>query len=90
MVFGQVLLLQYKRRFSSVSYLLLFKEPGEYAFDETSREFNCSGSSSSEKMEIYCTAPNRSKDYVTYWDGDQKLSVVSRCSLSQQRKELGI
>lgn len=51
--------------------MTLFKEPGEYAFDETSREFNAQALKF-RKDGFFCNAPNRSKDFVTYWD-DQKL-----------------
>ena len=50
--------------------LRLFKEPGEYNFDETAfifneqaRIFNTQG--------VYCNAPFRSKDFIKYWN-DQK------------------
>jgi hypothetical protein len=48
----------------------IFKEPGQYDFDETSFVFN-------EQARIfntqgyYCNAPFRSKDFIKYWD-DQK------------------
>jgi hypothetical protein len=50
--------------------LPLFKEPGEYHFDETSylfneqaRIFNTNG--------FYCSAPFRSKDFITYWNAEK-------------------
>lgn len=48
----------------------LFKEPGEYEFDETSFLFNSEG----ERFRLngfYCASPFRSKDFIKYWD-DQK------------------
>lgn len=51
--------------------LTLFKEPGEYEFDETSYEFNAQASKF-RKDGFFCNAPNRSKDFLAYWD-DQKL-----------------
>lgn len=51
--------------------LTLFKEPGEYGFDETSKEFN-SQARKFKRDGFFCDAPNRSKDFITYWD-DQKL-----------------
>lgn len=51
--------------------LTLFKEPGEYAFDETSHEFNAQAHKF-RKDGIFCNAPTRSKDFIAYWD-DQKL-----------------
>jgi hypothetical protein len=49
----------------------VFKEPGLYGFDETSLLFN-KEARAFNKYKVFCTAPSRSKDYVTYWD-DQKL-----------------
>ncbi len=48
----------------------IFKEPGQYEFDETALLFN----SESRRFNIdglYCTSPFRSKDFIKYWD-DQK------------------
>jgi hypothetical protein len=50
--------------------LTLFKEPGEYEFDETAFEFN-SQAIKFRRDKIFCTAPNRSKDFITYWDGEK-------------------
>jgi len=50
--------------------LLLFKEPGEYEFDQTSFEFNAQARKF-RKDRFYCNAPNRSKDYVKYWDDEK-------------------
>ena len=53
-------------------YLLtLFKEPGEYHFDESSKIFNAEG----RKFQLqgyYCAAPLKTKDFINYWD-DQKM-----------------
>ena len=49
----------------------LFKEPGKYNFDETSREFN-SQAARWNKNKFYCLYPEGSRDFVTYWD-DQAL-----------------
>ena len=49
----------------------LFKEPGEYHFDENSRVFNQEGRKF-QQHGYYCMAPVRTKDFVTYWD-DQKM-----------------
>ena len=48
----------------------LFKEPGEYKFDEVSLIFNAEGRKF-QKQGYYCAAPVKSKDFITYWD-DQK------------------
>jgi hypothetical protein len=50
--------------------LPLFKEPGEYNFDEVSTIFNVEGRKF-QKQGYYCAAPVKSKDFITYWD-DQK------------------
>jgi len=55
--------------------LSIFKEPGQYGFDETSHKFN-EQARIFNKDKVYCIAPSRSKDYVTYWD-DQKTK--NRC-----------
>jgi hypothetical protein len=50
--------------------LTLFKEPGKYEFDDTSKVFNAEA----RKFQIqgyYCSAPLKSKDFIAYWD-DQK------------------
>ena len=48
----------------------LFKEPGEYEFDETSYIFN-EEAKRFNKEGLYCSSPFRSKDFMYYWD-DQK------------------
>ena len=50
--------------------LSIFKEPGEYEFDETSFIFN-SEARRFNKDGFYCGSPFRSKDFMVYWD-DQK------------------
>jgi hypothetical protein len=51
--------------------LELFKEPGQYQFNELTYDIFISESNKFRKDGIYCTAPFRSKDYIAYWD-DQK------------------
>jgi hypothetical protein len=48
----------------------LFKEPGQYYFDETSFVFNEQAILFS-KNKIYCTAPFKSKDFIKYWDDEK-------------------
>jgi hypothetical protein len=48
----------------------LFKEPGQYKFDDTSYIFN-QQARIFNKTNLYCAAPFRSRDYTEYWD-DQK------------------
>jgi hypothetical protein len=50
--------------------LSIFKEPGKYEFNETSKIFNEEGRKF-QKQGYYCAAPIKSKDFITYWD-DQK------------------
>jgi len=50
--------------------LSIFKEPGEYNFDESSLVFNAEARKF-QKQGYYCAAPVKSKDFITYWD-DQK------------------
>jgi hypothetical protein len=51
--------------------LSIFKEPGKYEFNETSKLFNVE-STRFKKDKIYTATIPRSKDFVTYWD-EQKL-----------------
>ena len=48
----------------------LFKEPGEYHFDETSYIFNEEGRKF-QKQGYYCSAPIKTKDFIYYWDGQK-------------------
>jgi len=48
----------------------LFKEPGQYYFDETSFMFN-EQAILFGKNKIYCTAPFKSKDFIKYWDDEK-------------------
>lgn len=50
--------------------LTMFKEPGEYNFDETSFIFN-EQARNFQKYGYYCNAPFKTKDFLRYWD-DQK------------------
>jgi hypothetical protein len=49
----------------------IFKEPGLYEFDESTRIFN-QEARRFQSQGYYCTAPVKSKDFIAYWD-DQKL-----------------
>jgi hypothetical protein len=51
--------------------LSIFKEPGKYEFNETSKIFNEEGRKF-QKQGYYCVAPVKTKDFIAYWD-DQKL-----------------
>jgi hypothetical protein len=48
----------------------LFKEPGEYQFDEASKVFNTEGRKF-QQQGYYCAAPVKTKDFIAYWN-DQK------------------
>ena len=51
--------------------LTLFKEPGQYGFDETSEVFQ-EQSTRFNKLGYYTDAPFRSKDFVNYWDLEKR------------------
>jgi hypothetical protein len=51
--------------------LSIFKEPGEYEFDETSKLFN-EQARLFNKNGIYCTAPSGTKDFIKYWDTEKE------------------
>ena len=48
----------------------LFKQPGEYKFDEFSKMFNAEARQF-QIQKYYCEAPIKSKDFINYWN-DQK------------------
>jgi hypothetical protein len=50
--------------------LSIFKEPGKYEFNETSKIFNEEGRKF-QKQGYYCAAPVKTKDFIAYWN-DQK------------------
>ena len=49
----------------------IFKEPGQYEFDETSKEFNKQATKFTE-TNVYCVAPFKSRDFIAYWEGEKK------------------
>jgi hypothetical protein len=49
----------------------LFKEPGNYRFNNTTNQVFTSESRRFRDTGVYCTAPFKSKDFIAYWD-DQK------------------
>jgi len=49
----------------------LFKEPGQYAFDKTSLEFNAEAVKFNEQN-FYCEAPFKSRDFVNYWENEKR------------------
>lgn len=48
----------------------IFKEPGQYNFDDTSFLFN-EQARLFNKNGVYCTSPQGSKDYRLYWDAEK-------------------
>ena len=48
----------------------LFKLPGQYEFDDTSLLFNAEAQKF-KKTKVYCTAPFKSKDFITYWEAEK-------------------
>ena len=48
----------------------IFKEPGQYNFDKTSYKFN-EQARIFNKDKVYCIAPDRSSDYIKYWDTEK-------------------
>ena len=51
--------------------LTLFKEPGQYGFDESSKLFQ-EQSDRFNSLGYYTDAPFRSKDFINYWDQEKK------------------
>ena len=49
----------------------VFKEPGQYGFNDTTNQIFISESNKFRSDGVYCTAPFKSKDFINYWD-DQK------------------
>lgn len=49
----------------------IFKEPGKYEFDETSKLFN-EQAKLFNKNGVYCIAPSGTKDYIKYWDTEKE------------------
>jgi len=48
----------------------IFKEPGEYKFDETSKLFNAEATKFNTQG-FYCDSPFKSKDFINYWDSEK-------------------
>ena len=68
---GQWTTTEFSTREEFRDFLLpLFKEPGQYNFDDGSLIFNAEGRKF-QKQGYYCPAPVKTKDFITYWD-DQK------------------
>jgi hypothetical protein len=62
----------FKTRSDFYTFILsIFKEPGQYAFNETSLLFNTEAKKFNEQG-FYCASPFKSQDFRAYWD-DQKI-----------------
>ena len=53
----------------------IFRTPGLYNFDKTSKKFNLEAQRFN-KDRVFCTAPSRSKDFVYYWDTQKERCRV--------------
>ena len=51
----------------------LFKEPGKYEFDGTVANWQ-DESIKYNTLGYYCSAPTRTKDFITYWDDQKRKS----------------
>ena len=51
--------------------LTIFKEPGQYRFNQVTADIFNEQSRIFRQNKVYCTAPFKSKDFISYWD-DQK------------------
>jgi hypothetical protein len=49
----------------------LFKEPGQYNFDQTSELFNEQARKFRDQGDVYCLDPFMSKDFIEYWDTEK-------------------
>jgi hypothetical protein len=71
-VSGEWSVTPFKTQADLVEYLdTLFKEPGKYEFDECSLLFNAEGRKFN-KHRVYCLAPERSKDFIHYWETEKE------------------
>ena len=59
---------EFETRETFIEFLLtIFKEPGQYQFDETALLFNKQATIFNDQG-FYCNKPFRSKDYIKYWN----------------------
>jgi len=49
----------------------IFKEPGQYNFDETAFLFN-QHARTFQKKKMFCEAPEMSRDYIEFWDTEKE------------------
>jgi hypothetical protein len=68
-----------------LEYLMpIFKEPGQYEFDESSLMFN-DQARKFNKTRLYCIYPERSKDFIEYWN-DQKNKCRNGVLIKHKKK----
>ena len=62
----------FETRESFSEYLFnIFKEPGEYQFDDVSADLFTAESRRFKLQGVYCIAPFKSKDFIAYWDDEK-------------------
>ena len=65
---GKWIYKEFETREDFIRFLLtIFKEPGQYQFDETALLFNEQATIFNDQG-FYCDKPFRSKDYIKYWN----------------------
>ena len=63
---------EFKEKEDFTNFILtLFKEPGQYQFDETALLFNEQATIFNDQG-FYCDKPLRSKDFMSYWEDQKK------------------
>jgi hypothetical protein len=63
----------FQTREEFIAFLLpLFKEPGQYAFDETSHYFNEQARLWRKNGKVYCAAEEGTSAYNAYWDAERR------------------
>ena len=63
---------EFKTKEEFIDFLLtIFKEPGQYQFDETALLFNEQANIFNDQG-YYCNKPFRSKDYIKYWNFEKE------------------
>ena len=63
---------EFKEKEDFTNFILeIFKEPGQYQFDETALVFNEQARIFNDQQ-FYCNKPFRSKDYIKYWNDEKE------------------
>jgi len=66
--------------------LTIFKEPGQYRFNQVTADVFNEQSRIFRQNKVYCTAPFKSKDFISYWD-DQKAKCRQGIIVKDGRDE---